>query len=215
MSAHAEDPLDATDVDLTLDEKQSRMRVCMEIVKTYTRENQREVKLYVQQLSDRLDEHDSKNYLYHSLLVNCYHAIEQEEVFDFGNSNITAARFREILTRPADKPKLRLSANQLEVLNGILRASGASREEPEKPLLGFHFADLPEEARWALILLAVCLFLLVAGSAVSFFSRRSANSSKKPAPRIQARKPQPEKDAGALPAAPERQKDAKGLRQRR
>merc|ERR1712232_315769 len=134
-------------------ERRSRMKVCMELIKAHSSRNDAEVRLYVQQLSDRLSEQDARNYLFHSLLVNCYHAVEQREVEQFGAVQMPEARLRKVLDRPADKPRLRLSLRQKDVLNTLLREDGAGSKEVQ--FFGWRLTELTVERQAAVICFAV------------------------------------------------------------
>jgi len=147
--------LDATDSDLAFLERRMRTHVCMELVKKRAVEAEREVRTVVQQLSDRLSEDDAKNWIYHSLLVNCYHLIRQKEVERYGSEDMSRQRMQEILTRPVDRPKLRLSNKQLDVLNGLLRESGAVGKEPE--LLGSRLSMLDDDVQLGIGMAAACV----------------------------------------------------------
>eukprot|EP00927_Polykrikos_kofoidii_P056700 TRINITY_DN50790_c0_g1_i1.p1 TRINITY_DN50790_c0_g1~~TRINITY_DN50790_c0_g1_i1.p1 ORF type:complete len:318 (-),score=41.98 TRINITY_DN50790_c0_g1_i1:361-1314(-) len=138
--AEVEWELDDTDAHLAYHERRMRMTVCMEIVKEYARENPREISLTVEQMSDRLSEYDAKNYIFHSLLVNCYHSVDQAEVEAFGAFEMASDRVRIILSALPDKPHLKLSASQLEILNSLLREDGAVDREVE--LVGMRFSEL-------------------------------------------------------------------------
>eukprot|EP00931_Biecheleriopsis_adriatica_P038653 TRINITY_DN22110_c0_g1_i1.p1 TRINITY_DN22110_c0_g1~~TRINITY_DN22110_c0_g1_i1.p1 ORF type:complete len:241 (-),score=48.92 TRINITY_DN22110_c0_g1_i1:80-802(-) len=173
-SSSAEDDakFDKTDANLTRIERRVRMQVCMELVKHYATRNELEVRLFVKQLADRLSEHDAKNYLFHSLLVNCYHTIRQaEEVHTYGSEEIAAERLHEILQSPEQRPRLRLSASQLEVLNELLREEGAMGHEVE--ILGMRLSDLSSDRRLAVGAVAA----LTCAGLIGYCARRLLQSA--------------------------------------
>eukprot|EP00933_Yihiella_yeosuensis_P011200 TRINITY_DN11831_c0_g3_i1.p1 TRINITY_DN11831_c0_g3~~TRINITY_DN11831_c0_g3_i1.p1 ORF type:complete len:298 (-),score=58.78 TRINITY_DN11831_c0_g3_i1:96-989(-) len=165
-SAEEEALLDAVDADLAHAQRRSRMNVCMELVKRHASENELEVRLFVKNLADRLNEHDAKNYLFHSQLVNCYHNIRQLEVDAFGLEDVSAERLKGIVSTPKGKTRLRLSSNQLQVLNEILREDGVVGKEVE--VLGNRMSDLTSQSQFLLAAAAV----LVCGGLLAFMARQ-------------------------------------------
>eukprot|EP00747_Dinoflagellata_sp_TGD_P095037 gnl/TRDRNA2_/TRDRNA2_166326_c0_seq2.p1 gnl/TRDRNA2_/TRDRNA2_166326_c0~~gnl/TRDRNA2_/TRDRNA2_166326_c0_seq2.p1 ORF type:complete len:221 (+),score=44.52 gnl/TRDRNA2_/TRDRNA2_166326_c0_seq2:66-728(+) len=155
-SDEAEAELDLTDADLTHTQRRTRMYVCMELVRRRTNDNSEGVKSTVQQLSDRLSEEDARNVIYHSLLVNCYHGVQQEEVESYGAEELSADRLLDIFTRPPDRPQLKLSRKQLEVLNQLLREEEASTK-PAVEVGGARLSSLDSDMQLVIGILAALL----------------------------------------------------------
>ncbi|CAE7573249.1 CPK3 [Symbiodinium natans] len=139
-----EEDLEETDISLPHVEKRIRMSVCMEIVRTYAKEQDQQVRSIMDELSDELSEFNAKNYIFHSWLANCYHSIRQHEVRAFGIQEMSAPRRASLLRMPGP---LRLSTGQLEVLNELLREEGAFG--PEVEILGMKLSAVSAGALMA------------------------------------------------------------------
>lgn len=155
--------LDKTDADLTERERRTRFHVCMEHVSTKKRRDQADIWGLIAQLSDRLSEADARNYVTHSLLVNCYHQITQEQVEVFGKEILSDLDLDKLLSRPEDgSVDIRLSAKQNELLDRILREKN---QGVGFTLGGKDLSELPRSAEVGLIVVGL-LLLLVLPSAV-------------------------------------------------
>lgn len=192
--------LDMVDAHLPAAARRTRMQVCMEYVQVHAMENAAQVRLYVQQTSDRLSERDAKNYLFHNMLVNCYFGIQQVEVDSFGAEDMSAWRRTQVLARPSKRPRLRFSARQTEVLDAILRDAGAAGAEVE--VLGLRLSSLPRGCRLALAAtgLLLCTMLLVCLAAALLRRRQAAGGGRAADGAQSAKKGARALERGAAPA---------------
>ncbi|CAE7232363.1 CPK2 [Symbiodinium microadriaticum] len=175
-----EDDLEKTDALLPHVEKRIRMSVCMEIVRTYAKDQDQQVRSIVDDLADELSEFSAKNYIFHSWLANCYHSIRQHEVRAYGQQELSAPRRASLLRLPGP---LRLSSGQLEVLNELLREEGAL--EPEVEILGVKLSSVGVRAAVAAAGLAAIGFAAVAWRLLRSGTTSQASSDRAKKPKLE------------------------------
>mmetsp|Transcript_134368 Transcript_134368/g.189918 ORF Transcript_134368/g.189918 Transcript_134368/m.189918 type:complete len:197 (+) Transcript_134368:16-606(+) len=180
--AFTEDDLEKTDALLPHVEKRIRMSVCMEIVRTYAKDQDQQVRSIVSDLADELSEFSAKNYIFHSWLANCYHSIRQHEVRAYGLQELSAPRRSSLLRLPGP---LRLSSGQLEVLNELLREEGAL--EPEVEILGVKLSSVGVSAAVAASGLSVIGFAAVAWRLLRSGTTAQVSSDRTKKPRSEAK----------------------------